>query len=99
MPQITNATNIRRLVIRGIRIRFVDSYYNSITLATIYPMNPIKVLTLAEYPSILREIPEPPKTLSIVGELPPEDALWLAVVGSRRFTSYGKEVCEKIIGE
>ncbi|MBI2049174.1 MAG: DNA-protecting protein DprA [Parcubacteria group bacterium] len=62
-------------------------------------MDSIKVLTPAEYPSALREIPEPPKMLSIIGELPPEDALWLAVVGSRRFTSYGKEVCEKIIGE
>ncbi|MBI3020025.1 MAG: DNA-protecting protein DprA [Parcubacteria group bacterium] len=62
-------------------------------------MDSIRILTPAEYPSPLREIPEPPKTLSVVGELPPENALWLAVVGSRRFTSYGKEVCEKIIGE
>jgi len=32
------------------------------------------------------------------GELPPEDAIYLAVVGARRFTTYGKEACEKIIG-
>lgn len=62
-------------------------------------MNPIRILTPEEYPYALKEIPEPPKMLSIVGKLPPEDALWLAIVGSRRFTSYGKEVCEKIIGE
>ncbi len=62
-------------------------------------MNSIRTLLPAEYPSALREIPEPPKTLFIIGELPPGDALWLAVVGSRRYTSYGKEVCEKIIGE
>ena len=32
------------------------------------------------------------------GELPPEDAIYLAVVGARRFTNYGKEACERIIG-
>src|SRR3989344_4880451 len=62
-------------------------------------MTEIRTLSPNEYPLSLCEIPEPPKTLSIIGKLPSEDTLWLAVVGSRRFTSYGKEVCEKIIGE
>lgn len=59
----------------------------------------INTLTPSNFPAAIREIPEPPKILNIVGKLPLEDALWLSVVGSRRFTSYGKEVCEKIISE
>ncbi len=62
-------------------------------------MNEITTLLPAKYPPALLEIPEPPKTLFLVGTLPPIEALWLAVVGSRRGTSYGKEVCEKIISE
>jgi len=43
------------------------------------------------------EIPQPPENLWIIGELPPEDLIYLCVVGSRKFTSYGREICEKII--
>ncbi|MBI1999485.1 MAG: DNA-protecting protein DprA [Parcubacteria group bacterium] len=49
------------------------------------------------FPPQLREIPEPPAKLYIRGALPPEGTLYLAVVGSRKYTNYGKEVCEKII--
>lgn len=31
------------------------------------------------------------------GALPSEEHKWLAVVGSRRYSSYGKEACEKLI--
>lgn len=47
----------------------------------------------------LRELPQPPKRLSLRGTLPPDDHKLLCVVGSRRYSAYGKEVCEKIIGE
>ena len=45
----------------------------------------------------LGEISDPPKTLWIRGNLPPAGQKFLAVVGSRRHSSYGKEVCEKLI--
>ncbi|MBI3305626.1 DNA-protecting protein DprA, partial [Candidatus Nomurabacteria bacterium] len=46
----------------------------------------------------LLEIPQPPEDLWIIGELPKEkNLIYLSVVGSRKFTSYGKEACEKII--
>ena len=32
-----------------------------------------------------------------MGKLPPENLIYLCVVGSRKFTSYGKDACEKII--
>lgn len=50
-----------------------------------------------QFPKSLREIPSPPKELYLIGELPDEDKIWLAVVGTRKFSTYGKEACEKII--
>lgn len=59
----------------------------------------LKTLTKKEYPRGLREIPHIPKKLYIRGTLPPDDAICLAVVGSRNYTHYGREACEKIIRE
>ncbi|MFZ2303656.1 MAG: DNA-processing protein DprA [Minisyncoccia bacterium] len=51
-----------------------------------------------DFPPALREIPQPPDNLFVVGELPdPKDYYYLSVVGSRKYTSYGKEACERII--
>ncbi len=60
-------------------------------------MEDIFKLNEEEFPKPLLEIPQPPKQLFRRGELPPEDYVYLAVVGSRNFTSYGKEICEKLI--
>jgi DNA processing protein len=57
----------------------------------------IKKLPKNKFPKALLEIPQPPENLWIIGELPPEDLIYLCVVGSRKFTSYGREACEKII--
>lgn len=56
-----------------------------------------KIEVLKKIPKRLREISDPPKKLYIRGELPSEEYKWLAVVGSRKFSSYGKEACEKLI--
>lgn len=57
----------------------------------------IRKLPKNKFPKALLEIPEPPKELWIQGELPPEELIYLCVVGSRKFTSYGKEAVDKII--
>jgi DNA processing protein len=57
----------------------------------------VRKLTTDEFPSQLLEIPQPPKELWVAGTLPPEEYLHLVVVGSRKYSSYGKEVCEKLI--
>jgi DNA processing protein len=57
----------------------------------------IRKLTKNEFPKALLEIPQPPKNLWVIGELPPENLIYLCIVGSRKFTSYGREACEKII--
>jgi len=52
-----------------------------------------------DFPPALLEIPQPPETLYIRGTLPdPTQFYYLAVVGSRKFTSYGREAVERIIG-
>jgi DNA processing protein len=58
----------------------------------------IQKLPKKEFPKALLEIPQPPENLWIIGELPKEELVYLCVVGSRKFTSYGKEACERIIG-
>ena len=57
----------------------------------------IRKLKKEEHPIALLEIPQPPDNLYILGELPKEDLVYLSIVGSRKYTSYGKEICEKII--
>jgi DNA processing protein len=57
----------------------------------------LRVLEKSSIPKILREIPQPPKKLYLAGELPPEGTVYLAVVGSRKCTSYGKDACRKLI--
>ena len=58
----------------------------------------IRALTLPEFPPLLAEIPQPPKKLWAIGNLPPPDLKLLAVVGSRKYTTYGKQVVEHLIG-
>lgn len=50
-----------------------------------------------EIPEKLREINDPPKKLYMEGEFPGPNYKYLAVVGSRNLTTYGKLACEKII--
>src|SRR3989338_8651446 len=57
----------------------------------------IKKLPKEKFPKALMEIPQPPENLWIMGKMPDENFIYLCVVGSRRFTSYGREACEKII--
>src|SRR3989344_1727384 len=45
----------------------------------------------------LFEIPDPPEQLYLEGSLPTTEHKLLAVVGSRRLSSYGKEICVKLI--
>ena len=47
-----------------------------------------------EYPAQLREVPEAPECLYVRGALAREDALAVAVVGSRLATEYGVGVAE-----
>lgn len=59
----------------------------------------IKILTLKDktYPELLKQISDAPAVLYIKGEFRPEDNLALAVVGTRKISSYGREVTEILV--
>lgn len=57
----------------------------------------LATLSPNDFPRRLKEITDPPKKLYIKGELPREDYKWLCVVGSRKYSPYGKAVCENLI--
>lgn len=59
----------------------------------------IRKLNKKEFPPLLAEIPQPPKDLWLVGDLPPPELTLLCVVGSRKYTTYGKQVIDHLIGE
>lgn len=64
--------------------------------------NSIETLGKNELPALLREIPDPPKQLFIRGKLPEpgpnsNSPKFLCVIGSRRNSKYGKDVCENLI--
>ncbi|MCC6793299.1 MAG: DNA-protecting protein DprA, partial [Thermomicrobiales bacterium] len=58
----------------------------------------ISVITIADadYPRLLAQSPSPPPVIYVRGALLPEDALAVAIVGTRRSTSYGREVTIRI---
>ena len=57
----------------------------------------LKILEKNAIPKDLREIPQPPKKLYLAGSLPPSGTIYLAVVGSRKCTTYGKDTVRKLI--
>ena len=58
----------------------------------------IRVMTWndADYPARLREIAQPPPILYLRGNFIKEDAWAVAIVGTRRVTSYGRQVTEEV---
>lgn len=57
----------------------------------------IKDVKAEEFPSLLREIPQPPESLNYRGVLPPSQLKLLSIVGSRKYTTYGKQVVDDLI--
>lgn len=59
----------------------------------------MNILKPKDYPELLKEIIDPPPKLYIKGSLPKDGNKLLAVVGSRKFSEYGKRACEKLISD
>ncbi len=57
----------------------------------------IKKLSPPSFPAALREIADPPKELWLRGTLPGDENVFLSVVGSRKYSRYGKDACENLI--
>lgn len=58
----------------------------------------IRALTLLddEYPALLKQVVDPPPVLFVRGRLGPDDGLAVALVGTRRATSYGQAVAQRL---
>jgi DNA processing protein len=56
----------------------------------------LRRLGTPDYPTALAEIHGPPHLLYVRGSIEPADAKAVALVGSRRFTSYGRRVTERL---
>ncbi|MFA6158236.1 MAG: DNA-processing protein DprA [Candidatus Paceibacterota bacterium] len=52
-----------------------------------------------DFPGLLSSMPNPPAFLRIRGPLPPSTAThtYITVIGSRKYTDYGKEACETLV--
>jgi DNA processing protein len=50
------------------------------------------------FPRLLREIHDPPGILFVHGNLEPDDAMAIAIVGARHATSYGRQQAERLAG-
>ncbi|MBA3825568.1 MAG: DNA-protecting protein DprA [Ktedonobacterales bacterium] len=61
----------------------------------------VTALTLRDddYPRLLREISLPPAVLYVRGMLLPQDEMALAIVGTRRISTYGKQVTQRLATE
>ena len=59
----------------------------------------INIISLndAGYPPLLKEINDPPYVLFFRGKLPNPNSPALGVVGTRKFTAYGKLACQEIV--
>ncbi len=60
-------------------------------------MNSIKKILREDFPPLLKEIYDPPDQIYVRGDLPSPDYKFLTVVGSRRFSAYGKEAVDTLI--
>jgi len=58
---------------------------------------PISNVPINKFPPLLAHIPEPPQTLNYRGVLPPADMKLLTIVGSRQYTSYGKQCVDELV--
>jgi len=57
----------------------------------------IRELLPTDFPELLKEITDPPVRLRYEGELPKVGNKLLTIVGSRKYSSYGREACESIV--
>lgn len=83
---------------RAKRIKNFDKWNVVEKIIKICENRGIAIYSLNEekYPKLLREIHDPPVVLFCKGELLLEDNIALSIVGSRKFSEYGRKVTEKL---
>ena len=59
----------------------------------------IKRVYSQKYPKLLKEINDPPQSLFVIGNLPQENELTIAIVGTRKASALGLKIAENFAGE
>ncbi len=59
----------------------------------------IETLNKPDWPPLLAQIPDPPKKLCFAGQVPDYERKFLCVVGSRKYSGYGKEATSALIAD
>jgi len=57
----------------------------------------INKITKEEYPELLKQISGLPIELNYIGKIPDDSYKFLCIVGSRKYSEYGRDVCKKLI--
>ncbi|MGH7935570.1 MAG: DNA-processing protein DprA [Chthoniobacterales bacterium] len=65
--------------------------------ASVKQTSSARQISAADFPALLREIPDAPKRLYIRGAMPPEELRFLCVVGSRACTPYGRRATQQLV--
>lgn len=78
--------------VEGIDVDAELETYRKLGIRTVFLQDP-------EYPSLLKQIFDPPGVLFVRGTLRPEDSVALAVVGTRHATPYGQRQTRRLVGE
>ena len=100
--EIINSNPSKLLSISGIGSAMVDSILNPENETWLKKEKKairergVRFITKDEYPSLLREIHDPPVGLYIKGDLP--DLPCVSVVGTRQPSLYGQRICREISG-
>jgi len=59
----------------------------------------IKRVYSQKYPKLLKEINDPPQSLFVIGNLPQENELTIAIIGTRKASALGLKIAENFAGE
>ncbi len=80
---------------------FLSGLQNNIMKQEQKISNEVKQINISDksYPKMLKEIPDPPETIYVKGEFVEQDKISIAIVGTRNYTSYGKQVAEVLAGD
>ena len=106
-PDLENAfkSSANELIKAGIESKIADEFtaarvnINPDQLLEQLNQEGISAITIENknYPKLLSEIYDPPQLLYYKGQLETQDEFALAVVGTRKYTNYGKQVAEQIV--
>lgn len=89
------AGELKRKIDDVVRSGAVDRELDAVDAAGVQLINRNE----ADYPKLLRHIPDPPWLLWVRGELREQDALGLGVVGSRKCSHYGREQADRFAAQ